>query len=119
MSYFDFHVFRLRHIAWKTKLKGFLEGRDTLTEEKAVSHKDCSLGKWLYAEGLKKYGEIPDMHKLEKVHKDLHTTVRQIISEKNRGDYLAAELEYKKIEPLSDEIVSLLTIIEKNVRSVE
>lgn len=119
MSSIDFQLFRIKHIAWRTRLKGFLEGRGSLTEEKAVSHKDCDLGKWFYAEGLKKYGKIPDMQKLEKVHEDLHKTVRHVISLKKSGDPTAAELEYKKIGPLSEEIISLLTIIEGKVRGME
>ena len=118
MSAADFHIFRLKHVAWKTKLKGFLEGRDTMTEAQAISHRECSLGKWFYADGLNKYGVIPEMHKLEKVHTELHATVRKIISKKNQGDSMAAELEYEKIGPLSDEIVSLLTIIEAKVKSI-
>ena len=119
MSSTDFQVFRIKHIAWRTRVKAFLEGRGSLTEKQAVSHKDCDLGKWFYAEGLKKYGNILDMQRLEKVHEDLHKTVRQIISLKRSGDFTAAELEYKKIGPLSDEIVSLLTIIEAKVRGME
>jgi methyl-accepting chemotaxis protein len=119
MSSIDFQVFRIKHIAWKTMLKAFLEGRGSLAEEKAVSHKDCDLGKWLYAEGLKQYGKIPEMRKLETVHEDLHAMVRRIISLKRSGDPSAAELEYRKIGPISDEIVSLLTTIEGKVKSME
>ena len=119
ISSIDFQVFRIKHIAWRTRVKAFLEGRGSLTEEQAVSHKDCDLGKWFYAEGLEKYGKLPDMQKLEKVHKDLHKTVRDVILLKKSGDSAAAEQEYKKIGPLSDEIVSLLTIIEGKVRDME
>jgi methyl-accepting chemotaxis protein len=119
MSSVDFQVFRIKHLAWRTRVKAFLEGRGSLTEQQAVSHKDCDLGKWFYAEGLKKYGNIPDMHKLEKVHEDLHKTVRHVISLKKSGDPAAAEQEYKKLGPLSDEIVSLLRIIEGKASAIE
>jgi methyl-accepting chemotaxis protein len=119
MSSIDFQIFRIKHIAWKTMLKAFLEGRGNLTEEKAVSHRECDLGKWLYSEGLKQYGKIPDMQKLEKVHEDLHETVRHIIFQKKAGDSVAAEQGYEKIGPLSDEIVSLLSTIEGKVKGME
>ncbi|MFI5294966.1 MAG: CZB domain-containing protein [Thermodesulfovibrionales bacterium] len=118
MSYSDFHVYSLKHSMWKAKLRGFLEGKQSLTREKALSHKDCDLGKWLYSEGLKKYEKIPGMQKLEKVHEDLHATVRKIISLKESGDPTAAEVEYMKIGPISDELVSLLSEIAGKVKSM-
>jgi hypothetical protein len=118
MSYYNFQVFSLKHSIWKAKLRDFLEGKQSLTREKALSHKDCDLGKWLYTDGLKKYEKIPGMQKLEKVHEDLHATVRKIIFLKESGDPLAAEVEYKKIEPISDELVSLLAEIAGRVKSM-
>jgi methyl-accepting chemotaxis protein len=118
MSYYDFQVYSLKHSIWKAKLRDFLEGKQSLTKEKAASHKDCDLGKWLYSEGLKKYENIRDMQKLEKVHEDLHATVRNIISLKESGDSSAAEVEYKKIGPISDELVALLAAIGEKVKSM-
>jgi methyl-accepting chemotaxis protein len=108
-----------KHIRWKSKLKSFLDGKGGLTLEQATSYKDCGLGKWLYPEGLNKYGNISDVHKLEKVHKDLHDTVRSVISLKNSGDDEGAEREYQKISSMSDEVVSLLNDIQKQVDSMK
>ena len=47
MSTLDFALARSRHLDWKDKLKSFLEGRGTLSEAEATSHKHCELGKWL------------------------------------------------------------------------
>jgi methyl-accepting chemotaxis protein len=118
MSYYDFQVFSLKHSMWKAKLRDFLEGKQSLPREKAVSHEDCDLGKWLYSEGLKKYEKIPGMLKLVKVHEDLHATVRKIISLKESGDSSSAEVEYMKIGPTSDELVSLLNEIAEKVKSM-
>lgn len=118
MSYSDFHIYSLKHSMWKVKLRGFLEGKQSLTREKAVSHEDCDLGKWLYSEGLKKYDKIPGMQKLVKVHEDLHATVRKIIFLKESGDSSAAEVEFKKIEPISNELLVLLAEIGGKVKSM-
>jgi methyl-accepting chemotaxis protein len=115
MNAMTFRTFKIKHRAWKTRLKDFLEGKGGLTEAQAVSHKDCDLGKWMYAEGMAQLGTVPEMKTLEKVHINLHDTVKRIVSLKNQGKVADAEAEFTKIEPISDEIVELLTQVEKKV----
>ncbi|HUI66864.1 MAG TPA: CZB domain-containing protein [Nitrospirota bacterium] len=115
MSAMIFRTFKVKHRAWTTRLKDFLEGKGGLTEEQAISHEDCSLGKWMYAEGLVHYKTIPEMISLEKVHINLHETVKNIVSLKNEGKAAEADAEYLKIGPISDEIINLLTVIERKV----
>jgi methyl-accepting chemotaxis protein len=114
-----FRTFRVKHRAWKTRLKDFLEGKGGLTEKQVISHKDCSLGKWMYAEGLQHYNTIPEMKSLEEVHINLHETVKNIVALKNEGKAAEADAEYLKIGPISDEIIDLLTVIEKKVVAIE
>lgn len=117
MEDINFQHFKIKHRAWKSKLSSFLEGKGGLTVEQATSYKDCSLGKWMYAGGLKQYGSLAEMQKLEKVHIQLHETVKRIISLKTGGNAAEAEKEFTKISPISDEIVDLLTLIEKKVKA--
>ena len=69
----------------------------------------------MYAEGLEHYKTIPEMKSLENVHIHLHETVKSIVSLKNEGKATEADAEYLKIGPLSDEIINLLTVLEKKV----
>jgi methyl-accepting chemotaxis protein len=57
----NFTDIRLQHVTWRVKLNDFLEGKPSMTEEQATSHKACDVGKWLYSEGMKKYGTMPEM----------------------------------------------------------
>lgn len=118
MQAMTFRTFKVKHRAWTTRLKDFLEGKGGLTEEQAISHKDCSLGKWMYAEGLEHYKTIPEMKGLEKAHISLHETVRSIVKLKNDGRAAEADAQYLKIGPISNEIINLLTVIEKKVSAV-
>ncbi|MBF0538203.1 MAG: MCP four helix bundle domain-containing protein [Nitrospirae bacterium] len=112
---FDFSNARSKHLLWKTKLRDFLDGKESLTEAQAVSHKDCDLGKWLYSKGLDSFGHMDEMMNLEHIHEDLHTIVKEIIKLKHSGDTSGAEEKYAKIGPLSKEIIALLTEIERKV----
>ena len=108
----DLEFAKSAHLSWRKKLRDFLDGQGTLTQAQAVSHHDCALGKWYYGEGLKGYGQLPEMKALEAPHAELHALVRTIITLREAGQCSEAEQEYRKIGPLSKRIVSLLDDIE-------
>ncbi|MCG8426334.1 MAG: CZB domain-containing protein [Chromatiales bacterium] len=116
-SAFDFETARQAHIAWKARLRGYLDGKQSLSQKEAVSHRDCILGQWYYSEGLKKYGSIPEMSELEPPHAELHRLIKAIVTHKQAGDDQKAEQEYSKIAGLSDQIIALLNKVEKQVRA--
>ena len=112
-SAFDFFSARTAHMAWRQKIRDFLDGKKSLTHAEAVSHRDCALGKWLYSEGMASYGHINEMQVMEKRHETLHATIREIIDLKEAGKHDEAERRYREIESLSGEIVSLLQVVER------
>ncbi len=116
MATFDFSIARTKHLAWKSKLRGFLDGKETLTDAQAVSHLECDLGKWLYAEGIKKYGTILEMKTLEKEHIKLHAAVKRIIDLKTAGSTAAAQEELGVLDRISRQVVELLTAVEQKVK---
>ncbi len=112
---FDFSLARNKHLVWKIRLQGFLDGHESLTMEQALSHKDCDLGKWLYNDGMKKYGTIREMKALEREHIDLHVKVRRIMELKHAGDGAAARQELEKLDHISKQVVALLNAVEQQV----
>ncbi len=111
----DFSMAKLKHAAWKMKLRDFLDGKPGLTPAQATSHRDCDLGKWIYSDGLSKYGAVHEMKTLEKEHETLHRTVKAIVDLKTAGQTAQAEAEFLKIEPISKKIIDLLTAVEGKV----
>ena len=112
---FDFFSARTAHLAWRQKIRDFLDGKKSLTQAEAVSHRDCALGKWLYSVGLASYGHIDEMRTMENAHERLHTVIREIIDMKEAGNHTGAEKAYRDIESLSGEIVGLLQAVEAKV----
>ena len=110
----DFSAARSKHLMWKSRLRRFLDGEETMSKDQAVSHKHCDLGKWLYSQGLKQYGQLSDMKKLEQKHKTLHGVIKQVVELKHAGKHEQAEQEFNKVEPISDQIVSLLNAVEQH-----
>jgi len=112
---FDFFSARTAHLGWRQRVRDFIDGAKTLTLEEAVSHRDCALGKWLYRDGLERYGHIADMQTMAQEHETLHSTIREIIDLKEQGRHPQAEARFREIEQLSHSIVTLLKSIERQV----
>jgi methyl-accepting chemotaxis protein len=115
MSSVDFTMAKMRHQNWRLRLRSHLDGREKIDISEAVSPRDCALGKWLYSEGMVKYGSLAEMRKLESVHATMHGMVKRIIELDASGRKDDARQEFQKIGPLSEEIIELLTALEKQV----
>jgi hypothetical protein len=107
----DFPAIRLMHMFWKQRLTDFLNGKETATILH-LSHEKCDLGTWIYSNGMAKYGKMPEMQDLEKIHKEMHLVVERVIKMKRSGSVSDLEQELAKIEKLSQRLYPLLIIIE-------
>ncbi|MEJ2593425.1 MAG: methyl-accepting chemotaxis protein, partial [Candidatus Thiodiazotropha sp.] len=111
----DFSNAKSAHLAWKARLRAFLDGEQSLSRDEAVSHRDCLLGKWYYNEGVKNYGHIAEMQEIEQPHSELHHLIHEIIDLKEAGKRHEAEACYRKVAPLSQEIIVLLNNVESKI----
>jgi methyl-accepting chemotaxis protein len=108
----DLSAAKSAHLNWKARLRAFLDGKGTLTENEAVSHQHCAFGKWYYSEGLKLYGHIPELKAVEEPHAELHRTIKEIVKLMNAGDKAGAERLYANVSGISQRIVTLLGQVE-------
>lgn len=111
----DFVSAKLKHATWKSKMRSFLDGDLVVSEAEAVSHRDCKLGKWLYSDGIAKYGKMPELQELERIHEKLHSYVRDIITMKNTDDTSGAEKAYRELDMASERILNLLDELDNKV----
>lgn len=111
----DFALARMKHQSWRLRLRAHLDGGEKIATSEAISPKDCALGKWLYSEGMSTYGSLAEMKTLETVHASMHALVKRILELDASGKKDSARQEFEKIGPLSDQIVGLLTTLEKRV----
>ncbi|MBA1331149.1 hypothetical protein QQ73_08300, partial [Candidatus Endoriftia persephone str. Guaymas] len=68
------------------RLRDFLDGKKSMHNEEAVSHRDCALGKWLYGFAMDEYGYIEEMQVMEKLHEKMHSVIKDVVSLRNAGD---------------------------------
>ncbi len=115
----DFASARDAHLAWRSRLRAFLDGRgESLNAKEITSHRECMLGKWLYNAGLARYQHLPAMVKLEEIHTTLHASIAKVVQLRNNNNSIAAETEYKHFYDLSAQVISLLQELERTVTSV-
>lgn len=113
----DLSVAKAAHLAWKGRLRSYLDGEGTLTEQEAVSHYDCVFGKWYYSDGVGNYGHLPVLKQIEAPHAELHQTIKKIIQAKEAGKDAEAKTLFNKIEPLSEQIVHLIDRLELEINA--
>ena len=115
----NFDLAREAHRRWVKRLRDLLDGKTAMSVEEAGSHKICNLGKWLYSEGLSKYGDLPEFQALEKRHAVFHDLVKNIVMQKASGRLTEAEQQFANVSPISQDVVGLLTAVEQNVLKTE
>jgi hypothetical protein len=111
----DFQQARMKHIGFKSKLRSILFGSETNIEPVASEY-ECAVGKWIYGHALETYGNIPEMAELEKVHKDIHSTARELLALYQSGRQEEARQGLYRINEIADVLVHLLDVIEQKVK---
>lgn len=114
----DLSSAKAAHLNWKTRLRAFLDGKEALTRDEAVSHRHCNFGKWYYSEGLEHFGQLQGMIDVEQPHEEIHELIRIIIDLKNNGQISEAEAAYRKVDSISSIIVGHLDAAEQQAASI-
>lgn len=106
---FDFEAAKSAHLAWKARVRSFLQGdTSAITKKQACSHKECQLGKWYYSDGMNKYKNSKEFQSIEAPHARLHEIIKEIIGLHERNKLNEADELYEELSAASDEIVRLL-----------
>lgn len=114
---FDFEQAKTAHLSWKSKVRDFLRGdTNAITKAQVCSHRECMMGKWYYAEGMKKYSNSTYFKQIEAPHARLHAIVKEVFELYELGRLDEANELYNELAPLSDEIVELLDKTEASIK---
>ena len=96
------------HLAWKARLRDFLDGKSHLKKDQAVSHHQCDLGKWYDNEGKKRFGHLAEFKAIEGPHEQIHNLIKQVINLREKGNTRGAEAAFNDVAQLSEKIVKKL-----------
>jgi PAS domain S-box-containing protein len=112
----DFERAKVFHLLFKTNLRSILYGI-SVDEKSVMDHQNCEIGKWLNGYALGKFGHIPEMQELAKIHKKLHQHSLDLIQVYKQGAINKAREGLITIELLSGTMTTLLSIVELKLKS--
>lgn len=89
-----FHKAGVVHLVLCKRLKSYIDSQKVIQKEEFVSHKACEFGKWLYsAEGLLKHPDLKKLQEVDKIHFDIHISMKTVFDLVNRKDIKGAREE--------------------------
>jgi uncharacterized phage infection (PIP) family protein YhgE len=111
-SVMDLSSYKAGHLAWKPRLRNFLDNKYDVPENQLMDHTECELGKWLQAEGMQRCAHFQGLDEMNQVHADMHLKIREVVESKHAGDQEAAEAAYLQLQDEADELGGLLDSLE-------
>ena len=88
----NFEAMVAGHQAWKQRLFDFMGGHGESVDAKVASRDDaCALGKWIYSEGQKRLGHLPEFEALRSHHAAFHTCAGEVAGCVHARDMKKAE----------------------------
>lgn len=80
-----------KHSEWKMKFRVAIY-RQMAMDAKSIARDDCcELGKWLYGDGKKQFGELDSYAKCVASHRDFHVEAGKVALAINAGNFKEAE----------------------------
>jgi methyl-accepting chemotaxis protein len=111
-SNLDLSSYKAGHLAWKPRVRNFLENKYDLKEKELLDHTTCELGKWMSAEGMQRCAHYHGLDELNHVHAEMHNQIRRIVEYKHAGDKTAAEAAYELLIADTDRLGQLIDSME-------
>ena len=90
-----------------------------MRELELTSPRECALGKWIYGDGLAKYGHDSGMQQLEQEHARVHELAEKLIRLKNERSVENPLKHLEAFQALSDRLIALLSHLGEKFDSVE
>ncbi|GAA4375371.1 CZB domain-containing protein [Hymenobacter koreensis] len=112
----EFDAARLKHVVFKSKLRSFLYGSRTAETPIRDAHV-CSFGQWLEQVGLPRFGYLPNMQHLDRLHTRMHTVAGQLMDLHGTGETDKAIAGLSQINAMATELLSLLDTLEAELRT--
>jgi len=104
----ELEVAKAAHLAWKMRLRAFLDGQADIPHEQAVSAHDCDFGRWFYSTGRERFGNSAAMRAIEQPHERLHQLIGEIITGRRSNNEAELERKYQEVVQLSTKIVEAI-----------
>lgn len=103
------------HLNWKIRFRDYIHGTSDEELEVPVISSDChcALGKWLSAEGKRKFGHLPSYEDVLIKHANFHLNAGQVLQMAKDGDRIGAQRQLNgSYFDCSQELIKALEVLE-------
>ena len=117
----DFEAMIQGHRGWKQRLMNDLNDRgEPVDPAVACVDNACALGKWIYADGRARYGELPELESLRLQHARFHTCAGEIATHIRQGRQDEAErvLTSDFVERTTETVAAIRSLKRAAMRTV-
>ncbi len=123
------------HLGWVNRAHALIEGKPVDKEKVPVMPTDCIFGKWYYSDG-RKLASLPSYQAIEEPHNRLHAIYQEIFDllfgqdreniivrlldrgRKQEKRRVQARQKFLELQQVSDEILSRLDALERDIRAM-
>jgi methyl-accepting chemotaxis protein len=112
----DVDIYIDAHRQWKVKLRDAIEARDKVDVDTLKRDDCCALGKWIYADGQKRYGSSASFVELVSNHANFHRVAGSVAETINAQHFREAEDALAPGTPFSNatrNVVRVLSTIKR------
>ncbi len=107
---------KLDHVVWKADVYQTYWGLNDKTSDDFADHHKCRLGKWYYeGDGCQYFSKLRAYIDLEGPHKRVHQSGIEALNYVNAGETEKGLLALQEMEKASEEVVDLLTQLEREI----
>ncbi|MGE0109563.1 MAG: methyl-accepting chemotaxis protein [Bdellovibrionales bacterium] len=107
------------HIGFRDKIGEVLAGKRRMSAAKLSTHTTCRFGEWYGGVQDPEIQKDPAFKNLLEPHKRVHDLGKQVLTCLEKGDRKEAEALFKKLEAASEDVLSLVDQLGKNVAERE
>ncbi len=107
---FDVNAALLAHLRWSMTLEAIIGGAHI--DKPMEGHESCSLGVWLYGEGVRCYGDNKTLWVLKVEHKQFHRLADEILEKFTAGSTAGIAVYMGKLRQVSREVLFRLASLE-------
>jgi methyl-accepting chemotaxis protein len=116
----DFKAWIQAHRDWRQRLTNHINGagNETLDEDAVCRDDRCALGRWIYENGVKYYGDLELFRNMRYHHAEFHRTAGKVVRcLKEEGVAPATKMLHNDFDRHSVLVISDLQNLEKTVNA--
>ena len=102
---FDFPSALLMHQGWISRVRNYLDGKQSLSASELTDYAECDLGRWLQSADAQVYSDSSEFAALTGSHKFLHEKMREIVEIRDKGDDEGAKEQFLGLKEVSHRVI--------------